>query len=152
MLATFYNCSSDNNVVKKSLTQVASADIQECGEFTVESPTFKMARDDNLLSANYMYVEALHRYYYVTLRIEGNFMYVDANSDPLTSFWNSYKNSPCIAYRSTSKPDVRIVDDKVFKKPKPTLIFRKVGAAFTPTNSNNYVLIVSGKGDGSTST
>ena len=147
MVATFYNNASAPEVVNKQLTTLGTANVDITNGFMVDKPNFQMARDDSLLTANYMYVPDLNRYYFVTLEVEnGAFIRINAESDPLKSFWNSIKTSQCIAYRSTSKPDVRIEDDKVFKKQKPTFVFRRVGAGFTPSNLNNYVLIVSGKG------
>ena len=147
MTATFYNNASAPEVVNKQLTTLGTANVDITNGFMVDKPNFQMARDDSLLTANYMYVPDLNRYYFVTLEVEnGAFIRINAESDPLKSFWNSIKTSQCIAYRSSSKPDVRIEDDKVFKKQKPTFVFRRVGAGFTPSNLNNYVLIVSGKG------
>ncbi len=146
-VATFYNNSSTDNVVKKNLTTLGTANVDTTENFAIDSASFKMARNDSLLTANYMYIADLNRYYHIRVEVEnGVFMRITGESDPLSSFWNSIKTSPCIAYRSSSKPDVRIEDDRVFKKQKPTFVYRRVGAAFTPSNQNNYVLIVSGKG------
>lgn len=147
MTATFYNNASAPEVVNKQLTTLGTANVDITNGFMVDKPNFQMARNDSLLTANYMYVPDLNRYYFVTLEVEnGAFIRINAESDPLVSFWGSIKTSQCIAYRSSSKPDVRIEDDRVFKKQKPTFVFRRVGASFTPSNLNNYVLIVSGKG------
>lgn len=147
MTATFYNNASAPEVVNKQLTTLGTANIDITNGFVIDKPNFQMARNDSLLTANYMYVPDLNRYYFVTLEVEnGAFIRIVAESDPLKSFWNSIKTSQCIAYRSASKPDVRIEDEKVFKKPKPTIIFRKLGQPFQLSSSYNYVLTVTGKG------
>lgn len=147
-VATFYNNASGKNVVKKNLTTLGTANVDTTENFKIDKgATFKMARNDSLLNANYMYIPEMGRYYHISVEIEkGVFMRITGDSDGVCSFWPSIKTSQCIAYRSTSKPDVRIEDDRVFKKQKPTFVYRRVGAAFTPSNQNNYVLIVSGKG------
>ena len=148
MTATFYNNASAPEVVNKQLTTLGTANVDITNGFMVDKPNFQMARDDSLLTANYMYVPDLNRYYFVTLEVEnGAFIRINAESDPLRSFWDSIKTSQCIAYRSASKPDVRIEDEKVFKKPKPTIIFRKLGQPFQLSSSYNYVLTVTGKGN-----
>lgn len=147
MTATFYNNASAPEVVNKQLTTLGTANVEITNGFVVDKPTFQMRRDDNLLTANYMYIPHLNRYYYVTLEVEnGAFIRINAESDPLVSFWDSIKTSQCIAFRSTSNPDVRIDDDRVFKKPKPTIIYRKLGTPFQLSSSYNYVLTVTGKG------
>lgn len=147
MTATFYNNASAPEVVNKQLTTLGTANVDITNGFTIDKPNFQMARNDSLLTANYMYVPDLNRYYFVTLEIEnGAFIRITAESDPLKSFWNSIKTSQCIAYRSTSKPDARIEDDKVLKKERPTIIYRKIGAPFTLSDQNNYILTVTGRG------
>lgn len=149
MTATLYNNSSNNNVVHKSLSSVATVNIEATEGFSVDNGRFRMTRNDNYLNVNYMYVPDLHRYYFIQVEIEnGSFMIINAESDPLTSFWDYYKNSSCIAKRSSNKPDIRIEDDRILKLQKPTIITRRVGASFEYSTSNNYVLTVAGKGIG----
>lgn len=146
-VATFYNNASDNNVVNKKLTTLGVANVDITDNFTIDQASFRMARNDNLLSANYMFVPQFNRYYNITIDIEdGVFMRIKGESDPLKSFWSSIKQSPCVAFRSSSSPDPRIEDDKVFKAPKPTIIYRKIGQPFTLSNQNNYILTVTGRG------
>lgn len=146
-VATFYNNASGVNVVSKNLTTIGTANVDTTENFSIDSASFKMARNDIFLPANYMYIADLGRYYFVKVEVEkGTFMRITGESDPLSSFWNSIKKSQCIAYRSTSKPDVRIEDDKVFKKERPTIIYRKIGQPFTLSDQNNYILTVTGRG------
>lgn len=146
MTATLYNNSSNNNVVHKSLSSVATVNIEATEGFSVDNGRFRMTRNDNYLNVNYMYVPDLHRYYFIQVEIEnGSFMIINAESDPLTSFWDYYKNSSCIAKRSSNKYSINLEDDRIVKSLKPTIIYRKMGSAFTPSNVNNYVLTLSGK-------
>lgn len=145
--ATFYNNASAENVVRKNLTTLGTATIDTTENFDIENASFKMARNDTFLTANYMYVPSMNRYYNIKVEVEnGVFMRITGESDPLVSFWSSIKNSKCIALRSSSKPDYRIEDDKVLKLQKPSIIYRKVGNGFTLSTSNNYVLTVTGRG------
>lgn len=149
MNASVYNNSSNNNVVHKSITKICDVDLQVTDEFTVTDPVFVLSRNDNYLTANYIYVPTLHRYYYATFKIlDGGRMSCACHVDVLMSWWDGFKNSQCIAYRSTSKPDARIEDPKVFKKAKPTIIYRKIGNPFTLSSNNNYILTITGKGTG----
>lgn len=145
--ATFYNNASGKNVVKKNLTTLGTANVDTTENFKIDKgASFKMARNDSLLNANYMYIPDLGRYYHISVEIEkGVFMRITGDSDGLCSFWNSIKTSQCIAYRSTSKPDPRIEDDKVLKKERPTIIYRKIGQPFSLSDQNNYILTVTGR-------
>ena len=146
-VATFYNNASESNVVNKKLTTLGVANVDITDNFSIDEASFRMARNDSLIGANYMFVPQFNRYYFVRIDIEdGVFMRIRGESDPLRSFWNSIKQSPCIAFRSSSKPDARIEDEKVFKSPKPTIIYRKIGQPFTLSNQNNYILTVTGRG------
>lgn len=146
MNASVYNNSSNNNVVHKSITKIKDVDLQVTDEFTVTDPIFTLARDDDYLTANYIYVPKLRRYYYATFKIlDGGRMSCACHVDVLMSWWDGFKNSQCIAYRSSNRYNINLEDDRIVKALKPTIIYRKMGAAFTPSNVNNYVLTLSGK-------
>ena len=145
-----YKNLSDPDVVYKNITQIGtSISVQIWNPISIEDPELIIELDAALIpDVNYLYIADYGRYYVITNKeiIEGNKIHVNAHVDVMKSFFDSCKGSPVIAKRSTNKYDVRIDDPKILKLPKPTFIYRKIGDTFTASNSNNYVLTLSGKG------
>lgn len=146
MVLTLMNNSSQPNVVHKKLTTVATltGDVKE--NVNIESPSFTVPMFEGFNNVNYAYIEALGRYYFVSVEVlTGQLIRLSMKSDALSSFWNRFSNSPCIARRSSSAPDYRLTDNRLISLPKPEYIYRRTNCAFTLTNTNNYVLTITGK-------
>lgn len=149
MIASFYNNSSDNRVVHKSLSVIASnVSIDANGQIDVTNPVIKLNMNENILLSNYMYIPKWNRYYYITeMRVlNGNQIEITGHCDVLMSFWNNFKNSLCVAQRSSSNYDEYIDDDLVIIKDKYRIETRKLNGTFTPSaaGSNHYVLTIGG--------
>lgn len=147
MQVKFYNTTSDNTEVKKKLASIKTTNCQIWGDCSIQSPSFLILMDDDLIDANYVYVPSFGRYYYITNKTitGGNKLMITCRVDVLMSFWSSFKNSPCIAKRSSSKYTRAIDDPYVLKKPTCVYDFRRLAKSFTPTDSEgHYVLIVGG--------
>ena len=121
MIASFYNNSSDNRVVHKSLSVIASnVSIDANGQIDVTNPVIKLNMNENILLSNYMYIPKWNRYYYITVIrvLNGKQIEITGHCDVLMSFWNNFKNSLCVAQRSSSNYDEYIDDDLVIIKDK----------------------------------
>ena len=147
MIIDMYRNSSDPKKVYKNLTLLrGNVDLKIWGDVSIENPMFEVELTSIVPDINYVYIPSWGRYYNASLTIvDGYKGILSCEVDTLKSFFDSCRNSPCIARRSTSNPDIRIEDDRVLKLKKPTIIYRKMGAAFTPSTSNNYILTLAGK-------
>ena len=147
MTINMYINKSDPKKVYKNLQLLReNVTVKVWDDISIENPTLLVKLDSIVPSCNYVYIPSFNRYYFASLQIiEGNKAILSCECDVLKSFFDSCRNSPIIARRSTSSPDIRIEDDRVLKLKKPTIIYRKLGSGFTPSNSNNYILTLAGK-------
>ena len=147
MIINMYINKSDPKKVYKNLQLLReNVTVKVWDDISIENPTLLVKLDNIVPQCNYVYIPSFNRYYFASLQIiEGNKAILSLECDVLKSFFDSCRNSPIIARRSTSSPDIRIEDDRVLKLKKPTIIYRKLGAGFTPSNSNNYILTLAGK-------
>lgn len=147
VLVKLYQNYSDPNVVRKNLSFVKDINCEMTGEVAVDSLELICDIDNDVNSINYCYIPTFSRYYFVTPAvINGKQMRLSCISDPLSSFWNSFKNSPCIAKRSSSNFNPYIEDPYVVKLPTCKIVARRTAAAFTPSGSGGcYILTLGGK-------
>ena len=147
MQIILYNNSSAPNVVFKRLTQLRTltGDLKE--DVNREKVVVTIPYATDYASINYAYIAEYKRYYFVSVdMLKGNRLKLTMSSDALSSFWNNYKNSPCIARRSSSNYNTDLVDDLVHFKSQPIYIRRKTAQKFTPSSSGGcYVLTIGGK-------
>ena len=142
-----YNNFSDPNVVYKNISQVASYSCQVTSSCSLDSPEILLNISSSLPSFNYMYIPEFGRYYYTNVNIvNGNQMLISGNTDVLMSFWSSFRNSQCVAQRSTSHQNPELEDELMPFKNQPKYIYRRSSFAFSPSSSGGcYILTVGGK-------
>lgn len=149
MTIKLLNTSSDDNVVNKAYTQIADLNASQANEvISIDAPEIIINYSQSYLSCNYCYIPEFSRYYYVRSKsvLNGNQLRFTLESDPLMSFKSSILSSSCIAQRSTSSPNMNIVDDLVSFLPIPERKFTKINTAFTPSAAGgSYVLTIGGK-------
>lgn len=141
-----YNTNSDNRTVHKRLSNERILNGQLLEDTDVITPTIKITYIDTV-NYNYAYIPAFGRYYYITgITVdEGQNITISLSCDVLMSFWDDFKNSQCIAERSTSKYNEYITDKMVAFSPKIRTDYRKLPFNFSPTESgNHYVLTLGG--------
>lgn len=144
---TLYQNFSDPTFVHKKKTLVKACICQITESVDVDEMELLFDMDPSLNVCNYAYINSFKRFYFLTPGVRnGNQMVMRAISDPLSSFWDSYSSSPCVAERSTSHPNPQLADELLPFKPKPTLDVRQLQTGFTPTSSGGcYILTVGGK-------
>lgn len=145
---TFYNNKSDNRQVHKQITSIKTVVCEANDEMDIINPSIRIVYDGDIISANYMYIPKLNRYYYIT-NIEipnGNILVVSGHCDVLMSFWPYIKNCQCVAGRSTSNYDEYLDDPMISIKNTYRTETRRLSGEFTPTagGSNHYVLSIGG--------
>ena len=147
MQITLYNSSSMPNVINKAKTVIETlqGDLKE--NVNRENVVVTIPYTSAYASINYAYIPEFERFYFVSVDcIDGQRLRLTMHSDALSSFWNRYKYSPCIAKRSSSNYNPAIRDDMIAFKPEPIIIRRKTSAKFTPSSSGGcYILTMSGK-------
>ena len=146
MVIKFYNNASAKNVRKKNLTLLTEKNLEIPNLLSIENPTIKVDYSANLKNCNYIYIPEYGRYYFAQLSASfGKHIYMECNVDVLSSFYDSFKNSQCIAERSSSKYTERIEDSEVAVLCNPTYTFRRLQGQFSPSNNGtNYLLTIGG--------
>lgn len=142
-----YNNASAPNVVHKRLTTLdtLTGDILE----NVDREKVVLTIPDNSHYAviNYAYIDVFSRYYFVEVeKLTGGLLKLTMKSDALSSFWANYKQSNCIAKRSTNNYNPALKDDLIPFKAVPKYERRVSNFGFTPSSSGGcYILTVGGK-------
>ena len=147
MELSLYNCSSMPNVIHKSKTLLRTLNGTLKENTNRESVVVTIPYSSDYSSINYAYIPDFKRYYFVSVDcLAGQRLRLTMRSDALSSFWNNYKTSQCIARRSTSNYNPAIKDDLKVFSPQPVYSRRKTLAKFTPSSSGGcYILTVGGK-------
>lgn len=142
-----YQNHSDSNVVYKNISLISTNNCQLTAGCTIDSPVLLLNMQSNIETFNYMYIPEFKRYYHITATIlNGNQMQITGYTDVLMSFWNQFRNSQCVASRSTSHQNPELEDNLLPFKSQPKYIYRRSSFAFTPSStSGSYILTVGGK-------
>lgn len=147
MQISLYNNASAPNVVhkRKTLLRTLNGTIKE--DVNRESVVVTIPYASDYASINYAYIPDFKRYYFVSVdNLKGLRLKLTMKSDALSSFWNNYAGSQCIAKRSSSAPNKDIADNLVHFKSQPIYIRRKTQSKFTPSSSGGcYILTIGGK-------
>ena len=149
MTIRLFNTSSDENVVNKSYSTIATLSASQANEeISIDAPEVIINYNASYLACNYAKIDEFNRFYFVRSKrvLNGNQLVFSLDSDVLMSFKSSIMGSQCIAGRSTSHPNMNIVDPLVAFKPIPKRKYTKISTAFTPSASGgSYLLTIGGK-------
>lgn len=111
MTITFYVNQSDNRVITKSLSQLGTATLTLKDDTNIMTPEVKVATTQNVLDANYCYIDGFNRYYYIVDKTYSQqHMFLTLRCDVLMSHAAEIKACTCTARRSTSKYNSYIND------------------------------------------
>lgn len=144
---TTYNNKSPKNVANKNLTVIQTTSCDNYMDIDMKRPSVILAGTLSK-NCNYAYIPEFGRYYFViskTITNDGRLI-LELDSDPLSSFWNDIKLSPCVANRSASDYDPYLHDDLITIREKTNYSVRALSGSFAPTQSgsNHYVLTIGG--------
>lgn len=145
--ANFYENYSDENVVKKSLTNVLNAiNVRYKEPLTIDKPELtidKVALWRKISSCNYFYLPDTKRYYFVDeLTIEHGYVRIKGRTDVISSFWNFIQNKQCYIDRQEKVNSKYIIDNMY-----PVYATRDISVHNIPCDfltGNSFVLTVSG--------
>lgn len=120
MQLTYYNNVTDKRYLKKSITQISLAghanpvNIKMLDDTSLARPTFKMADKDLYMTANYCYVDSLHRYYYILdRRVSEGYGYLVCEVDAKMSFAEQLHDIDVLVDRNQWDYNLYQVDDKL---------------------------------------
>ena len=110
MQIIFYVNNSDDKTVPKDLTQVSSLTGTAKEKLDILNPSI-LITSTTPITANYMYIPELSRYYFCTIEIVRTGIYrVTGHVDVLQSFWTDIQNCPIIAQESKNVWNAYIED------------------------------------------
>lgn len=145
MNITFYNNTSDKNVLNKTLINplVLVGTLRE--STSVIKPTITIEASTPLVGYNYCYIPDFARYYFVVdvNSVRKNLWAVTLRVDVLMSFKEDILNTPCIIDHTTEGDTTQYMDSNVWQrtvKDKTDIINFSGGLS----ESGGYVLITAG--------
>lgn len=101
---------------------ILKGSIKDDGSVSIDNPTVLLATTA-LPTANYMYISAFGRYYYITARrvVRTGLLEIVGVSDPLMSFSDQIRSSPAIADRSA---DINRTNAYIYDAQQPRQVNR----------------------------
>ena len=140
---TFYNNSSDNNEVNKSITQKDEKTVVFKEDVDLIEPSIVIESDSDVVSSNYMYM--LNRYYFIKNidAMPGSLIRINAKVDPLMTYATAIKANQAILTRNSNQTNTYIPDGKMKITSYTTVNTIKSTAGFS--NSLNYYLLAAGE-------
>lgn len=116
MTITFYQNLSDNRVLSKSITQLQSVTAVIKGDCDILNPTVEVSNFTNLAKANYMYIAAWYRYYFVdSITVSaGQRAIIKGHVDVLKTYADGILDCSAVVSRQQSKGNYYL-NDPVYK-------------------------------------
>ena len=116
MTATFYKISDDNRVVYKTLdstTKIDDYNIVFKDGTDVLNPVIEVTYDPDLLTANYMYIDTLGRYYFITgITTGGQRLFISGHVDVLKTYADEIMSLECfVARQQTGSKANKLLND-----------------------------------------
>ena len=104
IVVNLYNNTDDKRVINKTLTQLYTVNANIITPSSVMTPQLRVAWSSGLPAANYMYIQAFNRYYYITdiIADTGGAAIISGRVDVLMSYAAAIKSLPAVVIRSTS--------------------------------------------------
>lgn len=145
MKITFYKNLSEQNKVDKTLVLVEEYD--NCTAKTplsIINPTFNINNPNFNLNCNYIYVEDLDRYYFITnMTATNNSVWeIDCHIDVLQTYSQQIKNQYAVIERNTNAVNTYLDDPLYFTYQDPQIITKEFPNEFS--KQFKYVLLTAG--------
>lgn len=119
MQLTYYNNKTDKRYINKNLETISMQDhanpvnIVLIDDTNIITPTFKMSDKDIYMTANYCYVDTLHRFYYIDdITLSDGFAYLRCSIDVLHTYRNLLYDQKVIVSRNEKDYNLYQVDNK----------------------------------------
>lgn len=104
MNITLYTTADDMRTVNKTLSTVKAVTATPTEPMNVLTPTLIINYDNSVLSANYVYIPTLNRYYYIDNMdlLKGNRLLLTCRVDVLKTYAAALTDCECVVTRSES--------------------------------------------------
>ena len=111
MRLTYYNNKSDKRYVDKTIEQIVaptgSQNPVQCDildDSSLAKPTFKVHDFEVSMTANYLYLDELRRYYFIDdITMSKGYAYLKCTCDVLSTYKNGLRQQHCIIKRQKNK-------------------------------------------------
>lgn len=134
------------NKIRKSPAAVATVEGTLKEETTIVDPEILIEYSSSLTGANYAYIEAFGRYYFIN-NVESyrnGLWSVKMHADVLMSFSSSILSSPAIVARSSNNFNMMLNDDHYFCQENPYIFTKAFPSGFN-TAQASFVLALIGE-------
>lgn len=146
MNITLYTNNSEPIVVDKDLTLIRTVSGELKKETSIINPVilFEMAIE-TAQNFNYMYIEELNRYYYVTdaVSVRNGLVEVSARIDVLMTYADAIKQNTGIIERQQKEYDLYLNDNEFSIENRRTITTKNFPQGFT-TGDNFFLTVVGG--------
>lgn len=138
MICTFYNVSDDERKINKTLTNSHQTTCDIINSTTIINPVIVV--DSSYISYNYVYINDLHRYYFVdNITITNNMIVMQLRIDTLYTYREEIKTIPFHLLRCEDYHFTDIFDDKIIMTAKTIQESKKISDTII-TNNVNFLL------------
>ena len=119
-------------------------------ESSIVDPVILVEKEDPL-DANYAYIEAFRRYYYIKdiTSVRTGLWRVTMHTDVLKTFSEGILNSPCIVAKSSSRFNLYL-NDSDYKCEQCDLVFTKTFPSGFTISDSRYVAVILGEKEAAT--
>lgn len=145
MKISFYKNSSEQNKVDKTLTLVNEySDCSAKTPLSIINPTFFINDSQFNLNCNYIYVEDLNRFYFITNMTANNnsIWEIDCHIDVLHTYSQEIKNQYAVIERNTNAVNTYLDDPLFFTYQNPQVVTKEFPNEFD--KQFKYVLLTAG--------
>lgn len=158
MTAKLYYNKSDKKYVNKDLEAITydgsdHIDVEFKDDTSIVNPAFILRTQSKVLTANYIYVPDLNRYYYINdYVVSHQRIFINCHVDVLMSYKSSLMDKNVIAKRSENRYNLYLPDDKfkLYNYPKiQTLMFRPKSTFYFDMDIEQFILTTAGSVSGS---
>ena len=145
MTITVYKISDDRRVVNKTIgTAVATLTAVFKNDADILYPVLEVAYNASVLTANYLYIDTLQRYYYIkNIKLDRQRLFLECEVDVLKSYYNEIKNLSCVVARQENNYNTYL-NDGVWRNLQPKEV---ITLPFTQSfyRQCNFILTVGGE-------
>ena len=151
MTITVYKISDDRRVVNKTLgTAVATLTAVFKNDADILYPVLEVAYNSSVLTANYLYIDTLHRYYYIkNIKLDRQRLFLECEVDVLKTYYDGIRNLTCVVSRQSNinKAQNYLNDDffRLLQYNEYLQLYFTKGGSIQEFSDYSYVLAAAGE-------
>lgn len=149
MNVILYTNSSPDNAISKTLAQISTNEFVFKESSSILTPVIRLSGLNvaDLKDCNYMYIDDLARYYYITniQTVRNNLIEVSGRVDPLTSFKDQILSNTAIISRNEQAWNLFINDGVLKTYQNPQIATSNFTTGFTKSNPSIVLAVAGGE-------